>query len=121
FALLVGGSFAHKSGPGDVVIHGSGSILLRPDVKQDEISLTDWHRMIGAGLVVRVAAVGVYSNDRGIIGNQVLAAERFQEPLLNLVFLGPAVAHATPDFRKCSRSDGVDGVARLEMSFDLLV
>ena len=50
--------------------------------------------MTGVRLVVRIAGVGIHRHDRRIVGHQILAGERFHEPLLDLVLGGAAIADA---------------------------
>ena len=71
--------------------------------------------------VVGIAAVGIDRDQGRIVGHQVLAPEGLQEPLLHLIFVGPAVAHPPADFLKGRCGDGVNRVARCEMRLDLLL
>ncbi len=61
--------------------------------------------MIGTGFIVRIAGVGVHGNDRRIIGQQILAAKRFHEPLLDSVFRGSTIAGTLADFLEGSGHD----------------
>ena len=76
--------------------------------------------MIGARLVVRIAAVGVDGDDGRIVGHHVFAGEAFHEELLNLMLGSAAVAHAAADFLESVGGNRVDGVAGLEVRLDLL-
>ena len=66
-------------------------------------------------------AVRVDGDHRRVIGDEILALKRLEEPLLHGVFGGPAIAHAAADFRESRCRDAVDGVARRKMGLDLLV
>ena len=77
--------------------------------------------MGGAGLVVRVAAVGVDGDDGEVVGDEVFAGEGFLEKVLDFVLGGAAGADAAADFLEGLGGDGVDGVAGLEVSLDLVV
>ena len=107
-ALLLGRSFADETHPGNVIVHRARRVLLRPDIKQNEIALADGRRMVRARLVVRVAAIGVHRHDGRIVGHEVLAAKRFHEPLLDFMLVGSAVARAPADFLECFCRDAVN-------------
>src|SRR5437867_3507972 len=70
--------------------------------------------------VMGVAAILIHRNNRFVIASgEVLATERFHDPLLNLVLSCAAVAHASTDFLKGCGCNGVDLVTSTEMSADL--
>ena len=71
--------------------------------------------------VVRIAAIGIDRHQRRIVGHQILAPEGLHEPLLDLVFVGPAVAHPPADLLESRRGDGVNRIARGEVRLDLLL
>jgi hypothetical protein len=76
--------------------------------------------MIGARLIVRVAGIGVDGDDRRIVGEQVLAAKCFHEPLLNFMFRGSTVARPLSDFLKGRRHNRIHAVAGGKVRLDLL-
>ena len=69
---------------------------------------------------MRIAAVGTYADIGWILGDEVLAAEGLQNPLLNLEFMGAAIVRAAPDFLEGTRGDRVDLGLRLVVDGDLL-
>ena len=71
--------------------------------------------MAGMRLVVRVAGVGIDRHDGRIVGQKILAAKRFHEPLLDFMLPGAAVANAIADFLKRRGHDGIYAVARREV------
>src|SRR6516164_3154073 len=70
---------------------------------------------------MRVAAVSIYGDDGRVVGDQILACERFHEPLLDGMLGGASVAHAATDFLKRRGEDAVDRVAGGEVGLDLVV
>src|ERR1700691_1960527 len=76
--------------------------------------------MIGARLIVWISSVGIDRHDRRIVSEQVLAAKRFHEPLLNFMFGGSTVARPPSNFLEGRRHDRIHAVARRKMSLDLL-
>src|SRR5258706_10847761 len=119
-ALPVGG-LAYCAGPGNVVEHCAGRVFLRPNVEQDKIAFANRHRVFGAGLVMWVTGVGVYSDDRWIVGDQIFLLEGVHEPLLDFVFVRATLAHAPPNFLKSFRGQPVDDVTRRIVSSDLVI
>src|ERR1700721_4651039 len=77
--------------------------------------------MIPTGFVVRITGICASRNNWGIVSEQVLAAKRFHEPLLNLMLGSSAVAYALADFLKSCRDNRIHAVARGEVSFDLFI
>ena len=63
------------------------------------------------GFVVRIAGVGVNCNDWRIVGQKIFAGEGLHEPLLDLMFLGAAVAHPLANFLERRRDNGIDAVS----------
>src|SRR6202034_2454269 len=66
-----------------------------------------------------ILGVCVDGHDRGIVGEQVFAAECFHEPLLDFVFGGSTVTGAPADFLKGGNDDRIDAVARGKVRLDL--
>src|ERR1700723_1273226 len=64
FAHAVRRSVADEAGPGNVVINGCRRIFLRPDVEQNKIALANGCRVFSTRFIMRVAAMGVNSDDR---------------------------------------------------------
>src|SRR5271155_4776456 len=89
---------ADETHPCDVVIDRSRNVFFPPHVEQDQIAFANGNGTVGAGLVVRIAGIGIHGNDRRIVGEQILAAERFHEPLLDSVFGRPTVPGTLSDF-----------------------
>src|SRR5208282_973822 len=114
-------SRTQKTHPGNVIVNRPRSILLPPHVKQDEVALANGNRTIGARLVVRVAGVGVHRHDGPVIGDKVLPAKRFHEPLLYFVLGGSTVACPPPNFPEGLCHNGIHAVARGKVTLDLLV
>src|SRR5580693_5693256 len=112
---------AHEAGPGDVVIDGARRILLGPNVEQNEITFANGRRVFSVWFVVRIAAMGVDSDDGRIVRHQILALESLHEPLLNLMLVRPPVTHSQPDFLESRGGNGVHRIPRREMCPDLLV
>src|SRR5216684_6730081 len=72
-------------------------------------------------LVMRIAAICVDCDNRQVFRDQVLATKSLGNPLLDLVFRGPAITGPAPDLLKCGRDDGVNRVARGKVALDLFV
>src|SRR5262249_16628018 len=68
---------------------------------------------------MRIAAVGVYSDDGQVFSDKVFATECLSRPLLDLVFRRSAIAGATADLLEAGWNNGVDGIARAKMTGDL--
>ena len=69
---------------------------------------------------MRITAVGVHGDDGCVHGDQVFAAEGFENPLLHFVFVRAAIADAAADFLESSFGDRVNRIARGEVGGDLL-
>src|SRR5580704_10243920 len=72
-------------------------------------------------LVMRIAAMGVDTNDGPVVSYEILALERLHEPLLNLILVRPTVADAPPNLLESFRSDRIHCHARFKVSLDLFV
>ena len=70
---------------------------------------------------MRVAAIGVHSDDWRIVGHHVLALEGFHEPLLNFVLVGAAAAYPPSNFLESLGGERVNHVARRKVRLNLFV
>ena len=64
--------------------------------------------------------VGIHGDDGRIVGEEILAAEGFHEPLLDFVLGSSAVAGAAADLLKGGGGDRIHGVTCREVGFDLI-
>src|SRR5882762_10265824 len=119
--LFVRRGLADEGGPGNIVVHRAGRIFLRPNVQQDEIPLAYRSGAFGTRFIVRVAAVAIYGHDWRGVGDEVLAAESFHEPLLDGVLGRTAMARTLADLLKGRGRDAVDRIARREVRLHLFV
>ena len=94
-------------------------MVLREHIQQDQIAFTDWRRSYGPRLVVGIATVGIYRHNGRIVGHQTLTCESLHEPLLDLVFCGPAIPDAASNFLKRLGSDGIYCLRGGEMCLNL--
>src|SRR5262252_5870903 len=57
---------------------------------------------------MRIAAIGVHADVRGIASDQTFAPEGFHDPLLDFVLVGAAVTGTTSDFLEGPGGDAID-------------
>ena len=70
---------------------------------------------------MRIAAMGIDSDDGRIVRHQILALESLHEPLLNLMLVRSPIAHALTDLLEGRGSNRIHGIPRSKVRLDLLV
>src|ERR1043165_180402 len=112
---------ADETCPRNVVIHRAGCLFLPPDVEQNEVTRANRGRTFRAWAVMGIGAVSIYSHNGRIGRNDVFPFERLQNPLLNGMFRGAAIADACANFLKSGRRDCINGIPCSKMRFNLFV
>src|ERR1700676_1855153 len=113
------GRFAYETHPCNVVVDSVWRVLFGPNVKKNAVAFANRSRSLGTWFVVGIAAVAVNRDYGSILRYELLAPKGFQEPLLNLMFVGASIAYAMANFLECRRGDSVYCVARGKVRRDL--
>ena len=96
--VLLGNLSADEAGPCQIAVDGTRFVELGPQVDEDEIAFADGTVAVGAGSVVRIAAVRADADNGRMIGNQFVGGEVIENALLHFGFAhGAGVAHALGD------------------------